>query len=392
MINLSRQPNPFHPGFNQPPAVLAGRDQVLEDFNEALEVAALDHRTPRPMVLLGPRGVGKTVTLGEMASVAGKLRSWPTVHVEAKPKAFLTDLVARLAEVTDLLEGEAPTKSTRRRRPRITGGKVSAAGWGVGAELHLVDDDQDDPLASKQLDEVLTRAAEAAIERDAGIVLTLDEIQGAEPEELGTLAAILQEHVPHDWPLVVVIAALPSLRITRGKRALPTYLERAEWHDLGPLDSAATRQALTEPALEAGRPVTPEAADALIELSGGYPYAIQVAGHFVWRASTNSDEITLAHAQQARPRIEADLGQLFRGRWEDASERERQYLLAMAQVAARRAPSSRDVAAQLSTTTPQVAYLRDRLIKKGTIYVAGDGNLCFVTPGMGEWIRDQSGG
>lgn len=372
--------------------MLAGRDQVLADFDEALEVAALDHRTPRPMVLVGPRGVGKTVTLGEMASVAGQRLSWPTVHVEAKPTAFLTDLVARITEVTELLEGEAPTKSRGRRRPRIAGGKVSAAGWGVGAELHLVDDGGDMPRAGERLDAVLTQAAEAAIDRDAGIVLTLDEVQSAEREELGTLAAILQEHVPHDWPLVIVIAALPSLRTTRGKRALPTYLERAEWHDLGPLDPTATRQALTEPAAQAGRPMDPDAADALIEFSGGYPYAIQVAGHFVWRASTNSDEITLAHAHQARPRIEADLSQLFRGRWEDASEREREYLLAMAQVAVQGAPSSREVATRLSTTTPQVAYLRDRLIKKGTIYAAGDGTLCFITPGMGEWIRDQNAG
>jgi hypothetical protein len=35
-----------------------------------------------------------------------------------------------------------------------------------------------------------------------------------------------------------------------------------------------------------------------------------------------------------------------------------------------------------------VSYLRERLLKKGTIYHTGDGRLHFVTPGMGPWILD----
>lgn len=387
---MIRQPNPFRPGFNQPPAVLAGRDRVIEDFAELLDVAALDHRTPRPMVLVGPRGVGKTVTLGELASIAGQRLSWPAVHVEAKPASFLRDLVTRMSDVARSLEGEAPsTQVGQKRRPRVTGGKISAAGFGVGAELQIADREESVPLA-EQLDRVFTQAAQAAIQRDAGIVLTLDELQTADPDDLGNLAAVLQEHVPDDWPLVVVIAALPSLRTTRGSRALPTYLERAEWHDLGPLDPEAALLALTGPAAQAGRPMTRDAAAALIELSGGYPYAIQVAGHFVWRTSAGSDEITAAHAEQARPRIEADLEQLFRSRWEDASPTERDYLVAMAHASTDGAPTSRGVADEMSTTTPKVAYLRDRLIKKGTIYTTGEGTLHFVTPGMAAWLRLRS--
>ncbi len=229
--------------------------------------------------------------------------------------------------------------------------------------------------------------AEAAVERDAGIVLTLDELQTAEPDGLRTLAAVLQEHVPNGWPLVVVIAALPSLRATRGSRALPTYLERAEWHDIGPLDTEASLLALTGPAAQASRPMTPAAADALMALSGGYPYAIQVAGHFAWRASAGSDEITAAHADQARSRIEEDLEQLFRIRWEDASPTERDYLVAMAHASVDGAPTSRKIADRMSTTTPRIAYLRDRLIKKGTIYASAEGAMHFITPGMAAWLR-----
>ena len=69
---MDRQPNPYRPGFNQSPGVLAGRDEALTAVREALEVAALDGRTPRPLVLVGTRGVGKTVLLGEIAAIAAE--------------------------------------------------------------------------------------------------------------------------------------------------------------------------------------------------------------------------------------------------------------------------------------------------------------------------------
>ena len=386
-----RQPNPFHPGFNQPPVVLAGRDGLLEDVTEALEIAAHDQRTPRPIVLVGPRGVGKTVTLVEVAELAGRQLSWPTVHVEVKPGNFLRDLTTRLTKATQLLEGEAPMSAKPRRRPRVTGGKITAGAFGVGGELNL-EASTESMTPSEQLDVTLRHAMEIAVVCDAGIVLTLDELHTADPADLGVLAAILQEHVPDDWPLVVVVAGLPSLRTSRGKRKLPTYLERAEWHDLGPLGPVDAERALTGPADQAGRPMTPRATAELLSLCGGYPYAIQVAGHYAWRASSGSDAITLAHARQARPRIEGDLGQLFTSRWEDASERERTYLLAVAEVARTRTPTGGAVAQHLGLTTPQVSYLRERLIKKGTLYAGADGALHFITPGLGEWLTLGAGG
>ena len=380
-----RQPNPYRPGFNQPPMVLAGRESLIHDADDALEVAAYDYRTPRPLILVGPRGVGKTVTLGEIAQLAAERHAWPTVHVEAVTgRSMVEELIRRLRQVTQLLEGEAPTKP--RRRPRIAGGKVSAHAFGFGGEVTL--ETADGAQTAAQLSEVLGHTMAVAVERDAGLLLTIDELHAASAQELAVLSATLQENTPRDWPLVVAAAALPSIRITRGKRKLPTYLERAEWHELGPLEPADARRALTEPAAQAGRPMTHDAADELLELAGGYPYAVQVAGHYAWRESHGGESITLAHAQQARPRVQADLEQLFIGRWDDASGRERDYLTAIAELAENgQQPHSAEVASGLGATTPAVSYLRERLIKKGTIYPTPDGRLHFITPGMGAWIR-----
>lgn len=383
-----RQSNPFRPGFNQAPVVFAGRVEVLDGAVEALEVAAYDARTPRPLILVGPRGVGKTVTLGEIATLAAEELSWPSVHVEAKAGGFLAELSLRLQKARQLLAGTVVAERPL-GRTRVSGGKVEAKALGVGGAIEF-QVDAADRAADLDVATALRQVMQVAAERGAGLLLTLDELQNASPDELNTLGALLQESVPLDWPLVVAVAALPSLRSNRGPRRLPTYLERAEWHELETLPAKDARQALVEPARQAGRPMTSEAADALLGIAGGYPYAIQVVGHFAWRASHDSAEITLVHAHAARPRIEADLEQLFTSRWEDASGREREYLRAAASAAQKHArpPTGGEVAAELGTTAKSVSYLRDRLLKKGTIYHDGAGRLHFITPGMGLWIGD----
>jgi hypothetical protein len=391
----ARIANPYRPGFNQPPVVFAGRADVIDGAREALAVAAEDGRTPRPLVLLGPRGVGKTVTLGEIADIAAGEHAWPTVHVEATAAGgLLVELARRLVRARELLGGAAPAAPDERpgrRRARVS--RVSAQVLGVGGEVQLVPD----PAASAggpaaALAEAFELAMAVATDRDAGLVVTLDELQVAGPDEVAALAGILQENVPANWPLVVAIAALPTLRTARGRRRLPTYLERSEWHELGTLDLPDAREALVGPAAQAGRPMSGPAADLLLEVAGGYPYAIQVAGHFAWRASSSAAQITVAHARAAVPRIESDLAQLFRSRWDDASGREREYLVALAGLTGAGAgvarPNGGQVAAALGQPTSSVSYLRDRLLKKGTLYADAGGGLHFIAPGMREWIRE----
>ncbi len=378
-----RQANPYRPGFNQAPMVFAGREEILDGAGEALEVAAFDGRTPRPLILVGPRGVGKTVTLGEIAHAAAEHHQWPTVHVEAKAGGFLDELRERLRSAQLLLKGQTPPSGPR-RRSGITGARVQASVLGVGGGIEV---ERDPSAAPDTLADALRDAMTAAIERNAGLLLTLDELQNASAAALHELGGVLQESVPEGWPLVVAIAALPSLRGKRGNR-LPTYLERAEWYELDTLTKSDAREAMVGPAERAGRPMTDDAADALLALAGGYPYAIQVTGHFAWRASHGAETIAEWHARAAEPRIVADLDQLFVSRWEDASPREREYLTALATAEiSHPEPNGGHVAAVLGERVSAVSYLRDRLMKKGTIYRDGAGGLRFITPGMGRWVR-----
>jgi hypothetical protein len=361
--------------------VLAGRDTVLEAAAEALDVAALDGRTPPPLVLVGPRGVGKTVLLGEIAALAAGRHSWPTAAVEVRPGTpFTAQLLTRLEAITDAI-AETP-RGRRFQLERVT---VRGGVPGLSAEATGSRTPPDEPVVDGlALERSLGRAAAVTVDRGCGLLLTIDEVQLAGRPELADLAATLQQHVPDDWPLVVVFAGLPAIRDS--DRSV-TYLERAEWHDLGMLGPDAARVALTEPAARAGRPIDAHAADLLVRASGGYPYAVQLFGHHAWRASAGAATITLEHARQgARAAEQALASSLYAGRWHDAAPKEKEYLLAVAQLAADTGETTGGaVAAHLGVTAKEVSYLRARLLKKGTLSASGY-TLRFPVPGMASWI------
>lgn len=380
----TRRPNPYRPGFNQAPAELVGRDTVLAAAREALAVAALDGRTPRPIVLVGGRGVGKTVTLGEIAAIAAEEHSWLTVPIEIRPnRSFTPQLIERLDQARGLYRQQPPGK-----RLSVTAATIRANVLGVGGELELKRASPTASASAAPLESALAEACEAAAAHSGGLVLAVDEVQLANQDELADLAATLQEHVPDNWPLVVALAGLPTMR---NPKRTPTYFERGEWHIIARLDPASTHQALARPAEAAGRPMTTPACELLAEASGGYPYAIQVMGHHAWRASTGADRITDEHARQALDAAHQDLAAgLYASRWADASPTEQTYLAVMAELVINdRAATGGEVARRLGKTPNSVSYLRDRLLKKGTIFQT-DNALEFAVPGLADWIIAQT--
>ena len=382
---MPRVPNPYRPGFNQAPAALAGREVAVSAVRSALEVAALDGRTPRPLIFVGGRGVGKTVLLGEAAAIAAQEHSWLTVPAEVRPgRPFAPQLIERLAAARDLYRQVAPGQHLQ-----VTAAKVRASVLGVGGEIEVSRPTGGPAAPAIPLEAALAEACTAAAERGAGILLTLDEVQSAQRSELADLAATLQLHVPDNWPLVIAMAGLPGVRDSQRR---VTYLERAEWHVLGLLDGQATERALREPARAAGPPMTASARAALAAASGGYPFAVQVLGHHAWQQSSGEAEIDLRHVPAAIEAADRELrAGLYESRWYDASPGERRYLRALADLRVRElATDSAAVARVLGKRAGDVSYLRERLMRKGTIFAEPEG-LRFAVPGMAAWIQQTHG-
>ncbi|MBI5163732.1 MAG: hypothetical protein HY985_07500 [Magnetospirillum sp.] len=83
--------NPFAPGAGNPPPELAGRASVLDDANVALRRVAIG-RPAQSSILVGLRGVGKTVLLVRIEEMAAE-QTYKTFLVEAHETKSLPELI-----------------------------------------------------------------------------------------------------------------------------------------------------------------------------------------------------------------------------------------------------------------------------------------------------------
>jgi hypothetical protein len=302
-----RQANPYRPGSDRAPGVLAGRGEVLGAAAEAIDGAALGGRTPVPLVLVGDRGVGKSVVLAEIATMAADRYGWLTVPVAARPdETFLAEVVGRLGEVQRVLEEAAPGPPSELEALAARLGVV-----GDGENSHGEPRPAGPGPAGPTLDRALTGACNAAVGRTSGVVLAVDDLHLARDHELGDLVAALDRHAADGWPLVVVVAGRPAVQ---DRRRSVAYLERGEWLEVGLLAHDDAVIALRGPAASAGRPLAADGAALLAEASGGHPHAVQVLGHHAWCGSDGAPVITVDHARVAIATARAELASWIIGR------------------------------------------------------------------------------
>src|SRR3990167_4782874 len=98
---MNRAKNPFSPGAGTPPPELAGRSAILEDAMVALE-RVKNGRAEKSMILVGLRGVGKTVLLGEiqrLAETAGYRVAFIEAHESRQKKSLAELLVPHLRRI-----------------------------------------------------------------------------------------------------------------------------------------------------------------------------------------------------------------------------------------------------------------------------------------------------
>jgi hypothetical protein len=390
--------NPYAPGAGQRPPELAGRDRELAQFEVVLERIARG-RPERSLVLTGLRGVGKTVLLGELRSMALR-HGWGAGKVEARPDAALRrPLSAALHRaVRDL--------AVRHRAPdrveHVLGVLKAFALRAAPAEAKLRDRWQpgiDAPLVSGRADsgdmeidlvELFSEVAELAGDVGSGVAVLIDEMQDLGPDDVSALCAACHELSQSRAPLVVVGAGLPHLPSVLS--ASKSYSERLfRYLRIDRLERADADRALTLPASWEDAKFEPDALDALFDASGGYPYFIQAYGKAAWDAAPTSP-ITSTDVTVAAPEAEAELAVGFFGsRYERATPGEREYLRAMAECAdGKDEPvGTATVAEHLARKPSSLSPARDSLLKKGLVFSAQRGHIAFTVPHFGRYLLSQ---
>ncbi|MFT3971565.1 MAG: ATP-binding protein [Micropruina sp.] len=386
--------NPYAPGAGQRPPELAGRDPQLEAFRFVLERVARG-RPERSIVLVGLRGVGKTVLLNATRSLAVRA-GWGTGKLEARPDQGIRrplgaalhmairelghpDATAVLSTLKAFVERAAPsnTKAYDRWNSGISAPSIAGRADSGDIEIDLV--------------ELLTDVAGLAADQGKGVAVFIDEMQDLGADDVSALCAACHELGQQGLPLIVVGAGLPHLPTVLS--ASKSYSERLfSYARIDRLDRDSADLALVAPAADEGAAFTPDALDAMYQVTGGYPYFVQAYGKVVWDLAP-STPITAEDVAVAAPEAEHELAVGFFGsRLERATAAEREYLRAMADADTddTGAVPSALVAQTLGRKPQSLSPARDALIKKGLIYASERGRIAFTVPHFGRFLRAQA--
>lgn len=374
--------NPFSPGAGTPPPELAGRDDILKQALMAL-ARIKKGRAEKSVLLIGLRGVGKTVLLHKISEMAEE-QGYKAVMIEAhENKSLPALLLPYLRKVLFSLDTGQMVSAKVKRGLRVLksfiGGlkvKVNEVEFGLDIDAEKGAADSGDLEAD--LAEVFIALGEAAQDRNTAVAIIIDELQYLSEEELSSLIMAVHKVSQKSLPLVVIGAGLPQLVGKAGRSK--SYAERLfDYPLVGPLKNEDAKKALQEPVLNEGVSFTSDALDEIARVTEGYPYFLQEWGYQAWNIAENSP-IELDVVKKATEASIARLDQsFFRVRLDRLTPREKDYLRALAELGPYPQRSG-DIAEKLGVEVNRVAPLRNGLIKKGMIYSPAHGDTAFTVP------------
>jgi hypothetical protein len=386
---MDRRNNPYAPGAGLQPPELAGRDRLLEDAAIDMD-RVLNRRPTKGMMLLGLRGVGKTVLLNRLHSLAEQ-KGFRTAKVEAPEGGMLPQLLApELRQVLYSLDLQASAGHKVRQAASVLRNFVAAFKVKIGDIEIGIDQargEADTGNLEQDLPDLLVAVCEAANERSVALGIFLDEVQYLSPEELASLIVACHEVAQRNLPLFFVGAGLPQIAALSGNAK--SYAERLfTYPQVGQLDADAARAALVHPAKNEGVDFQADAVEEILRVTERYPYFIQEWGFHVWNSAPGSP-IQLSDVRQATPGIIAHLdANFFRVRFDRLTPLQQKYLRAMAELGAGPHQTG-DIAATLGVTAGAVATVRQQLINKGMVWSQRHGETAFTVPLFNEFMKRQ---
>lgn len=381
--------NPFAPGAGTPPPELAGRDELRELVRVATE--RVRHGRPTKSILMvGLRGVGKTVLLDRMRDDA-EGAGIHTVRMEAPEGRSLPALLAPQLRVALLrLSRHAKAKHLAQRALRGLAGfakalKVKFGDIEVGLDLEPEPGLADNGDLEQDLQALLEVAGAAAREAGTALVLFIDELQYVREEELAVLVTVLHRMAQRRLPVMLVGAGLPQLRGQMGRAK--SYAERLfDFPVVGPLDGDDARDAIAKPIRAEGADITTPALAQIVANTQGYPYFLQEWGKHAWDVAPASPISKPDVDGGSQAAIAALDESFFRVRFDRLTPLEKRYLRAMAELGPGPHRSG-DIAEQLDRKVTALGPTRNQLIAKGMIWSPNHGDTAFTVPLFDEFMR-----
>ena len=282
-------PRLFTPGDGAAPPAMPGREEHQAVLSLCLADLTGAQSPPHNVVLIGPRGNGKTALL-----------NW----FKRECRRSNVDVVAMtprdMADVPMLSAALVPPSRLMRLLPRKIGvTALGSAEWETQAGTPA-------RLAGR----LVTRC------RKRPLAVLLDEAHMLDVSVGDTLLDASQQ-VRSEAPFLLVMAGTPGLPARLAK------MDATFWNRLGSgrlgvgrLNDAATRQALREPLRRHDVRIAEDGLGKVVEECQRYPYFIQLWGEALWqrRLTTGATTLTDGHVDAVRSRVAARVAEYYQDR------------------------------------------------------------------------------
>ena len=258
----------FRAGSGLEPPALTGREFEQAVLSRCLADLRERAAPPHDIVLVGPRGNGKTVLL----------RWFQHACAQAEPAVDVVALTpSAIPNPTALADALAPRGRLAKLLPRKVGiASVGSAEWAS-------------PTGRRDLTEALMAHC-----RRRPLAVLLDEAHTLDLEVGNVLLNVSQQVRGTEAPFLLVFAGTPGL---------PTHLDAMNasfWSRLGDgelgigrLSEAAAKQALTQPLHAHGVDIDPHALAYVVTESQSYPYFVQLWGDALWQRHLTAGAATI---------------------------------------------------------------------------------------------------
>ena len=378
--------NPFAPGAGSRPPELAGRETILQDAEIAVQRALLG-KPSRSQMLLGLRGVGKTVLLNKIEEIAER-SGHITSFIEAPEGKSLSELlVPKINQALRKLSLSAQAKAKAHLALRALRSFASVFNLSYGDVSLSVDPDvgvADSGDLESDLSELFVRVGEAAKAAGKAWTLLIDEVQYLRRVDLAALIVALHKISQKDLPVLFFGAGLPQVAALSGDAK--SYAERLfHYPAVGPLLSDDAKTAIRQPVEDEGERISDDALNEILKKTQGYPYFLQEWGYQCWNIA-QGQQIEFADAAHAAGEATRRLDDgFFKVRFDRLTPKEREYVIAMAQIGPGPYRSS-DIATALRETHQSLGPRRSQIISKGMIYSPSHGDIAFTVPMFNEYL------
>ncbi|MBK4162251.1 AAA family ATPase [Corynebacterium macginleyi] len=371
--------NPFTATLGATPPYLAGRKDSIEEFAYALDDGPGSHE--RISLVVGPRGVGKTVLLNAFKDAASD-RGWRILNDTASA-GFAERLRAEIINTLHL------------NRAALKGFNLHLFQLDIGMEW--------DPRALSTETYPLRKAlkdllhAQRELDRishgePTRVLIALDEMHHLRSDEVIDFGATIQHLVREGENIAVVMAGIPSsikpLLASQDNSNPVTFLRRANRIELDRVADTDVRKALQASVEETKVKWDPDALHSAVSACQGYPFMIQLVGLWAFRHRTDN-AISVEAAQEGISKARRKLGQLVHEpALAELSPIDRTFLLHMAQD---NGPSSMsDITVRLGKSPQYASNYRRRLLDSGLIDIPASGQVDFALPYLRDYLREHA--